>query len=39
VYALHCPELAAPFIAIWYVIGMAAPVVLGAALGPRLLRW
>lgn len=39
VYALHCPELAAPFIAIWYVLGMALPVAAGALLGPRLLRW
>ncbi|GKT20925.1 DUF1109 domain-containing protein [Acidovorax sp. SUPP3334] len=39
VYALHCPELAAPFIAIWYVLGMSLPVAAGAALGPRLLRW
>jgi hypothetical protein len=39
VYALHCPELAAPFLAVWYVIGMAIPVVAGALLGPRLLRW
>ena len=39
VYALHCPELAAPFLAIWYVIGMALPVLAGAAIGPRLLRW
>lgn len=39
VYALHCPELAAPFIAIWYVLGMLLPVVAGALLGPRLLHW
>ncbi|GKS85359.1 DUF1109 domain-containing protein [Acidovorax sp. SUPP1855] len=39
VYALHCPELAAPFIAIWYVLGMSLPVAAGAVLGPRLLRW
>jgi hypothetical protein len=39
VYALHCPELAAPFLAVWYVLGMAIPVALGAWLGPRLLRW
>ena len=38
-YALHCPELAAPFIAIWYVLGMLLPVVPGVILGPRLLRW
>ena len=39
VYALHCPEMAAPFLAVWYVLGIAIPAVLGAALGPRLLRW
>lgn len=38
-YALHCPELAAPFIAIWYVLGMAVPVGIATWLGPRLLRW
>ena len=39
VYALHCPEFGGPFLAVWYVIGMAIPVVAGALLGPRLLRW
>lgn len=39
VYALHCPELAAPFLAVWYVAGMLIPVAVGALLGPRLLRW
>ncbi|HYP72320.1 MAG TPA: DUF1109 domain-containing protein [Variovorax sp.] len=39
VYALHCTEIGAPFLAIWYVAGMLVPVLLGAALGPRLLRW
>lgn len=39
VYAVHCVELAAPFLAVWYVAGIALPVALGAALGPRLLRW
>jgi hypothetical protein len=39
VYALHCPELGAPFLAVWYVLGMAIPVVAGALLGARLLRW
>lgn len=39
VYALHCPELAAPFLALWYVIGAAIPVLLGAVLGRLLLRW
>ena len=39
VYALHCPELDAPFLAVWYVLGIALPVLAGALLGPRLLRW
>lgn len=39
VYALHCMELTAPFLAVWYVSGIAVPVLVGAALGPRLLRW
>jgi hypothetical protein len=39
IYALHCPELAAPFLAIWYVGGIALPILAGAAIGHRLLRW
>jgi len=39
VYALHCTEMAAPFLATWYVLGMAIPAAAGAWLGPRLLRW
>jgi hypothetical protein len=39
VYALHCPELTAPFLAIWYVAGMALPVIAGSVIGPRVLRW
>ena len=39
VYALYCPEMSAPFIGIWYVLGMLIPTALGALLGPRLLRW
>lgn len=39
VYALHCMELAAPFLAVWYVGGIALAMLIGAALGPRLLRW
>ena len=38
VYSLHCPELAAPFVGVWYVIGMLIPTAAGALLGPRLLR-
>jgi hypothetical protein len=39
VYALHCPEMAAPFIGIWYLLGMLIPTAFGAAIGSRLLRW
>ncbi len=39
VYALHCPESAAPFIGVWYVLGIATPTLAGALLGPRVLRW
>ncbi len=39
VYCFHCPELDAPFIALWYLLGMLIPAVTGALVGPRLLRW
>jgi len=39
VYAFHCPELAAPFLGVWYVLGMLAPAAAGALIGPRVLRW
>ncbi|HPU50980.1 MAG TPA: DUF1109 domain-containing protein [Burkholderiaceae bacterium] len=38
-YALHCPEMSAPFLAVWYVAGVAVPAAVGALLGPRILRW
>ena len=39
VYALYCTEMAAPFLALWYLLGMLIPTAAGAAIGPRLLRW
>lgn len=39
VYTLHCPEMAAPFIGLWYVAGMLLPAVAGALLGRVVLRW
>ncbi len=39
VYCLHCPEMSAPFIGLWYLLGILIPTTLGALLGPRLLRW
>lgn len=38
-YSIHCPEMDAPFIAFWYLLGMLIPTAVGALLGPRLLRW
>lgn len=39
VYALHCPELAAPFLGVWYLLGMLIPAAVGALAGPALLKW
>jgi len=39
VYALLCNESTTPFILAWYSLGMVLPGLLGAALGPKLLRW
>jgi hypothetical protein len=38
-YCLHCPEMGIPFWGAWYLLGMLIPTVIGALLGPRLLRW
>jgi hypothetical protein len=39
VYATHCVEDSALFMATWYVLGIAAVTVLGAAVGRIALRW
>ena len=39
VYCFHCTEEAAPFIAVWYTLGIALVTALGALLGRTLLRW
>ncbi|MDP2707316.1 MAG: DUF1109 domain-containing protein [Burkholderiales bacterium] len=39
IYSLHCPEMTAPFIGIWYVLGMSIPAAVGAVIGPSVLRW
>ncbi len=39
VYAFHCDESAATFVAIWYTAGIAAVTALGALLGRYVLRW
>jgi hypothetical protein len=39
VYSVHCPELAAPFLGVWYLLGILIPTAVGALLGPRLLHW
>jgi hypothetical protein len=39
IYCLHCPEVAAIFVLTWYTSGILLAAGLGAALGPRLMRW
>ena len=39
IYAFHCTESTAPFIVIWYSLGLALAAGLGAFLGRWLLRW
>jgi len=39
VYAVHCTEMALPFLAVWYVLGMFVPAALGFLAGSRFLRW
>jgi hypothetical protein len=39
VYSLHCPELAAPFLGVWYLLGILIPSALGTSLGPKVLSW
>ena len=38
-YGFHCPETAAPFVLIWYTLGIALATALGALLGRWALRW
>jgi hypothetical protein len=38
-YCFHCPEMSVAFWAVWYLFGMLLATALGAALGPRFLRW
>ncbi|MDR3412423.1 MAG: DUF1109 domain-containing protein [Formivibrio sp.] len=39
IYCIHCPEMEAPFIGFWYLLGMLVPAGVGAWIGPSLLRW
>jgi hypothetical protein len=38
-YAIYCPEMAVPFLALWNTLAIALMALLGAWLGPRTLRW
>jgi len=38
-YALACSEISPAFVAVWYSAGIVITALLGAALGPRVLRW
>lgn len=39
VYCLHCPEMGAPFIGFWYLLGVLIPAGVGTLLGNSWLRW
>ncbi|VVE32702.1 hypothetical protein PAN31108_03715 [Pandoraea anhela] len=39
VYSLFCSNLDVPFWGVWYAISLLTTVGIGAAIGPRLLRW
>jgi len=39
VYGLYCQETAAPFVAIWYTLGIGLSAGLGAIVGRRVLAW
>jgi hypothetical protein len=38
-YAFHCPDDSVPFIAFWYASMVGFCALIGALVGPRLLRW
>ncbi len=38
-YSLSCPEVSPAFVALWYSLGIGLSGVVGALLGPRVLRW
>lgn len=38
-YAIHCSDDSPLFVATWYTLATLAPIAIGAALGPKLLRW
>ncbi len=39
IYGLYCQETSAVFLALWYTLGVAASGLVGALVGPRLMRW
>ncbi len=39
VYALSCGESSPTFISVWYTVGVMLPALMGALLGPLVLRW
>jgi hypothetical protein len=39
IYALACSENGAGFVLVWYTLGIAISTVVGAVIGPHVLRW
>jgi hypothetical protein len=38
-YSMACPESAPAFVAVWYTLGVGLTGLLGAVVGPKVLRW
>lgn len=38
-YSLSCTEASPAFVAVWYTLGIVLTALLGAVIGPRVLRW
>jgi hypothetical protein len=39
IYAFHCTEVSAPFMTVWYTLGIVVVGAVGAVLGRTLLHW
>jgi hypothetical protein len=39
IYCLHCPEVSALFVLMWYSLGILLAAGAGALVGPRFMRW
>jgi len=38
-FSVHCVQMGAAYLGVWYALGMLVPAGIGALVAPRLLRW